>query len=163
MRAKLFQSCLTLCNPLDCRLPGSSVHGVLQTKILDGLPCPPPGAPPDPGMEPESLLCPALAGGLSTSSAAWEACAQLREKVPCYSAFMWEVLLFCLQPALGVVSVWVLTLRIVVWWYLIVLMCTFLVMYGVAHLFVWHVYMFLARHLFISFAQVLIGLFFSHC
>ena len=27
---KLLQSCLTLCDPLDCRPPGSSVHGVLQ-------------------------------------------------------------------------------------------------------------------------------------
>ena len=24
------QSCLTLCNPMDCSLPGSSVHGILQ-------------------------------------------------------------------------------------------------------------------------------------
>ena len=28
------QSCLTLCNPMDCRLPGSSVHRILQTRIL---------------------------------------------------------------------------------------------------------------------------------
>ena len=27
MRAKSFQSYLTLCNPMDCSLPGSSVHG----------------------------------------------------------------------------------------------------------------------------------------
>ena len=29
------QSCLTLCNPMDCSLPGSSVHGILQAKILE--------------------------------------------------------------------------------------------------------------------------------
>ena len=29
MRAKLLQSCLTLCNPVDCSLSGSSVHGIL--------------------------------------------------------------------------------------------------------------------------------------
>ena len=29
------QSCLTLCDPVDCRLPGSSVHGILQAKILE--------------------------------------------------------------------------------------------------------------------------------
>ena len=29
------QSCLTLCNPMDCRLPGSSVHGILQARILE--------------------------------------------------------------------------------------------------------------------------------
>ena len=29
------QSCLTLCNPMDCSLPGSSVHGILQAGILE--------------------------------------------------------------------------------------------------------------------------------
>ena len=28
------QSCLTLCNPMDDSLPGSSVHGILQARIL---------------------------------------------------------------------------------------------------------------------------------
>ena len=28
------QSCPTLCDPMDCSLPGSSVHGILQTRIL---------------------------------------------------------------------------------------------------------------------------------
>ena len=28
------QSCLTLCNPVDCSLPGSSVHGIFQARIL---------------------------------------------------------------------------------------------------------------------------------
>ena len=29
------QSCLTLCNPMDCSLPGLSIHGVLQARILE--------------------------------------------------------------------------------------------------------------------------------
>ena len=29
------QSCLTLCDPMDCSLPGSSVHGILQATILE--------------------------------------------------------------------------------------------------------------------------------
>ena len=29
------QSCLTLCNTMDCSPPGSSVHGILQSRILD--------------------------------------------------------------------------------------------------------------------------------
>ena len=29
------QSCLTLCNPMDCRLPGSSVHGIFQARVLE--------------------------------------------------------------------------------------------------------------------------------
>ena len=28
------QSCVTLCNPMDCSLPGSSVHGILQVRTL---------------------------------------------------------------------------------------------------------------------------------
>ena len=29
------QSCPTLCDPMDCSLPGSSVHGILQARILE--------------------------------------------------------------------------------------------------------------------------------
>ena len=29
------QSCLTLCDCMDCSLPGSSVHGILQARILE--------------------------------------------------------------------------------------------------------------------------------
>ena len=29
------QSCPTLCNPMDCSWPGSSVHGILQARILE--------------------------------------------------------------------------------------------------------------------------------
>ena len=32
---KLLQSCLTLCDPMDCSQPGSSVHRVLQARILE--------------------------------------------------------------------------------------------------------------------------------
>ena len=28
------QSCLTLCDPVDCGLPGSSIHGIFQTRVL---------------------------------------------------------------------------------------------------------------------------------
>ena len=33
--AKLLQSCLILCYPIDCSLPGCSVHGILQPRILE--------------------------------------------------------------------------------------------------------------------------------
>ena len=39
---------------MDCRPPGSSVHGILQARILDGLPFPSPGDLPDPGIKPRS-------------------------------------------------------------------------------------------------------------
>ena len=35
MCAKLLQSCLTLCEPMDCSSPGYSVHEVLQARILE--------------------------------------------------------------------------------------------------------------------------------
>ena len=35
LRAKLLRSCLTLCDSMDCSPPGSSVHGILQAKILE--------------------------------------------------------------------------------------------------------------------------------
>ena len=31
----VIQLCLTLCDPMNCSLPGSSVHGILQTRILE--------------------------------------------------------------------------------------------------------------------------------
>ena len=39
-RAKSLQSCPTLCNPMDCSPPGSSVHGILQARILEWVAVP---------------------------------------------------------------------------------------------------------------------------
>ena len=65
MHAKSLHSCPTLCDPTDM--------GILQARILNGLPCPPPGDLLDPGIEPASLASPALAGGLFITSTTWEA------------------------------------------------------------------------------------------
>ena len=43
---------LTLCNPMD--LPGSSVHGILQARILEWVAFPSSGDLPNPGIEPSS-------------------------------------------------------------------------------------------------------------
>ena len=40
MRAKSLQSCPTLCDPMDHSPPGSSVHGILQVRILQGVAVP---------------------------------------------------------------------------------------------------------------------------
>ena len=45
------QSCLTLCHPLDCSPPGSSVHGILQARRLEWVAMPSSGHLPDPGIE----------------------------------------------------------------------------------------------------------------
>ena len=73
MHAKSLQSCLILCNPVDCSPPGSSVHGFSRQEYWSGFPDPPPGDLPDPGIEPTSFMSPALAGGFFTTSATWEA------------------------------------------------------------------------------------------
>ena len=40
VHAKLLQLCLTLCDPMDCSPPASSVHGILQVRILEGIAIP---------------------------------------------------------------------------------------------------------------------------
>ena len=35
MKVLVTQLCLTLCDPMDCSPPGSSVHGILQTRVLE--------------------------------------------------------------------------------------------------------------------------------
>ena len=40
VHAKLLQSCLTLCDLMDCSLPGSFVHGILQARILEWVAMP---------------------------------------------------------------------------------------------------------------------------
>ena len=47
--------------------------GVFGQEYWSGLPCPPPGDPPNPTIEPASLMSPALAVRFSTTSASWEA------------------------------------------------------------------------------------------
>ena len=48
------QSCLTLCDPVNYSLPGSSVHGILQARILEWVAISSYQDLPDPGMEPVS-------------------------------------------------------------------------------------------------------------
>ena len=54
-------------------LPASSVYEISRQEYWSGLPCPPPGALPDPGIEPASLKTLALAGRFFTTNATWEA------------------------------------------------------------------------------------------
>ena len=55
------QSCLTLCDPMDCSLPGSSVYGILQTTKLEWVAISYSRDLPDPGIKPVSPKSPALA------------------------------------------------------------------------------------------------------
>ena len=56
------RSCPTLCDPVDCSPPGSSVHRISRQEYWSGLPFSPPEHLPNPGMEATSSAFPALAG-----------------------------------------------------------------------------------------------------
>ena len=67
---------LSTCH-FPCSLPGSSVHGILQARILEGFAISSSRASSwhwDPGIEPTYLMSPALAGGFFTTRATWEGC-----------------------------------------------------------------------------------------
>ena len=57
----------TLCDYMDCSLPGSSAHGIFQTRILEWLLFPSPGDLPDLEIKPMSLVSPAWAGRFFTT------------------------------------------------------------------------------------------------
>ena len=71
MNAKSLQLNPTLCDPVDCSLPGSSVHGILQARILKWVAMSSSRVsflPRDP-----NLMSLALTGVFFTTSTAWEA------------------------------------------------------------------------------------------
>ena len=72
-------SCSVVSVTSDSVTPWTVAHqaplsmGFSRQEYWSGLPCPPPGDLPDSGIEPRSLMSPALAGGFLTASATWEA------------------------------------------------------------------------------------------
>ena len=58
--AKSLRSSSTLWNPMDCSPQGSSVHGILQARILDWIVMSSSRDLPDPGIEPASPAAPAM-------------------------------------------------------------------------------------------------------
>ena len=74
--AHLLQSFLTLCDPVHCSPPNSSVHGILQARILEWVALPSSkalGDLPVLGIQPVFLMSSALASEFFTTSATWEA------------------------------------------------------------------------------------------
>ena len=72
MPAKLLQSRLTLCDPMDCGSPGSSVDGILQARILEWVAMPSSRDLPPHRDQTVSFIFPALVGWFFTTSATWE-------------------------------------------------------------------------------------------
>ena len=66
------KSCLSLCDPMICSPPGSSVHGILQARIVEWVAMSFSRDLPNPGIKPASLTSPTFASGSFTSSATWE-------------------------------------------------------------------------------------------
>ena len=62
LHAKSLQLCLTLCDPMNCSLPGSFVHGILQSRILERVAMPSSRDLSKPGIEPESFTSLAFTG-----------------------------------------------------------------------------------------------------
>ena len=93
----------TLCDPMDGSPPGSSLHRILQARILEWQyssigrgknTCPPPGDLPNPGIEPVSPVYLALAGGLFTIEPSGKPLRNLlkvKELVPCELVFESEI------------------------------------------------------------------------
>ena len=71
--AKSCHSCPTLCNPMHYSVPGSSVHGILQERLLKWVAMLLSRDLPNPGIEPESLYVSYIAGIFFTIWATREA------------------------------------------------------------------------------------------
>ena len=63
----VFQQCLTLCNPMDCKPPGSSIHGIFQTRVLEWDAISSSRGPSCPRIEPVSPAPLALSGRFFTT------------------------------------------------------------------------------------------------
>ena len=63
------QSYPTLCDPVDCSLPVSSVHGIFQGRILEWVPFPSSGDLPNPGIEPTTAT---LVGTFFSTEHPWK-------------------------------------------------------------------------------------------
>ena len=73
MRAKSLQPCPTLCIPMDCSPPGSSVYRFSRQGYWNELPLPSPGDLLNSGTEPTSLTSSVVAGRYFTTGTSWEA------------------------------------------------------------------------------------------
>ena len=62
------QSCVTLCNPMDCSLPGSSVHGIFQARIMKSAAISFSRGSSPPSITPKCLVSPAFGVGFFTTA-----------------------------------------------------------------------------------------------
>ena len=94
---RIIQSCPTLCDPVDCSSPGSSVYGIYRQEYQSRLPFPSPGDLPDPAMEPgspalqaDSLpLEPPRKPSRSNCSCDWKNCTTWKLRIMFYLVVFW--------------------------------------------------------------------------
>ena len=72
-------SCLSLCDSMDSNLPGSSVYGIFQARILEWVPFPSPGDLPHPGIEPVSPVSSTVQADSLSAEHIGEVCDQYRQ------------------------------------------------------------------------------------
>ena len=87
--------CVRLCNSMDHGPPGSSVHGILQARILEWVAVPSCRGYSWPRAKPESLISPGLAGGFFNTSSTWEALGALRALWNCTPNLNVHIGIFC--------------------------------------------------------------------
>ena len=82
VHAQSLQTCPTLCDPMDCSPPGSSVHGILQARILEWVAVPSSWGSSQPRVRTRSLRSPALAAEFFTAGATWLTKSEITELEP---------------------------------------------------------------------------------
>ena len=70
--SKLLQSCLTLYDPVNCSLTGSSLYEIFQARMLEWVAMTSSRGSSQPGIKPMSLMSSALVGRFITTSAIWD-------------------------------------------------------------------------------------------
>ena len=83
VHAKLLQLCLTVCDPMDCSPPGSSVHGIPQARIQQWIAIPSSRGSSQPWIKPVSLVSPALGSRFFTTSTTWDALINVKSRLKC--------------------------------------------------------------------------------
>ena len=98
---KLLLSGVRLCDPMGCDSPGSSVHGILQTRILEWAAISASRELPHPEIELESPVTPALAGRFFTTEPPGKPMKPLRED---HLKVCWVMVSLSLKSQKGFVS-----------------------------------------------------------
>ena len=94
------QSCLTVCDPMDCSPPGSSVHEIFSRQgYWSVLPFPSPGDLPNPGIEPRS---PALQADSLPTELQWKPQLAIDPLISVLSEYLFITFYNCIQSLLKI-------------------------------------------------------------